>query len=1146
MYTSIETALENAAWGSTIMVGAGQYNEAIWLRGGIRVQGAGPGQSFIIWNGQAPAVAGYPHDLTGAVLDGFTIICNSPNSAIHIDYPHEKEIISNNVISNSIGQWHSGGIYIASGATPTIINNVFFGNTVTQADGGGAIYITDAAPIISGNTFIGNSAKNGAAIAVYGESSYKATITNNTFLSNAAQMRGGAIYVSNASPIISGNRIYSNTAVVGGGISTVEQSNPLIQDNQIAYNWTSGSENAGGGISISDSSNPTLDSNVIRYNSAERGGGVYVEKAAPRITNNVLVGNDPAQISVNAASPSIANNTILGVQKPNSVGIDFVGSSKPSVSNNIVAFEAYGMRGDGTALPTIRYNDLWMNSVAHYIGVTAESNNLNVTPWLRDVANEDLHLQPSSALIDAGTMDDAPSLDFEGDFRPIDGNGDGIAAPDIGADEYSVGPPTPTPTASPLPPGTVATVTLQYGLNGYSGTEDTYIYQYSPDSNYCTMKPLSVGQKQQYATLLRFDVSAIPVDAVVMRAALQIYAEGWSEQSDLSVGAYYITRTVDLCQATWNQARSGGAWASPGANNTDSDRRASAESSVTVNAVGKWYEFDLSAVVQGWLNGSLANNGVLLRAAYATAKYYFSSRESGAQEPRLVIVYHTALPSTATPTATPTRPSPTPTATATRPSPTPTGTSSGLPTATPTQIRTPTSSPTPTPTPSASSTSTAGETTTVTLQQGSNGYAGSEDTQIQQYPSDGNYCTSDMWKLGYKQQYEALVYFDVSSIPADAVVTRAVLQLYSLGWSGANITMGACYITRTVTLCEATWTQAQTGKPWSQPGANDISADRRPGAESTLTTSGIGTWYDLDLTAVAQGWVNGSLANNGVLLRPAYSLESFYFASAQHGTVSWRPKLVITYRGGTGQAPTPTATASSTMAPKTPTGTPTSTATPQGNPTHTPTATALQSTPTQTPTPSPSPAGSETTVTLQNGTSGYSGEEDTYIYMNMPDTNYCMQDLLRVGYKQQSVAFVRFDVSSIPADAVVTRAVLQLYSLGWSGANITMGAYYITRTVTLCEATWTQAQTGNPWSQPGANDISADRRPGAESTLTTSGIATWYDLDLTAVAQGWVNGSLANNGVLLRPAYALESFYFASTEQGNVSWHPKLVITYRR
>lgn len=685
MYTSIETALENAVWGSTVMVGPGEYNEWIWLRGGIRVQGAGPGLSFIIWSGQPPAVAGYPHDLTDAVLDGFTIICDSPNGAIHIDFPHEKQIISNNVISNSVGTWHSGGIYIASGATPIIINNVFYGNTLTEGDGGGAILINDAAPIVTGNTFIGNSAKNGGAIAVYEESSYKATITDNTFLNNTAQVRGGAIYVQNASPSIRGNQVYSNTAFVGGGICAITESDALIEDNDIAYNSASGSGSAGGGIYISDGSNATLDSNFIRHNSAEQGAGVYIQSAAPGVTNNVLAGNYPAEILINAASPHLVNNTIVGTQRSNSVGIDLVGSSSPTIANNIIAFEAYGIRGDGTALPAIRYNDLWMNSVAHYNGVTAESSNLSVTPGLQDVTNGDYHLQAGSALIDAGTTDSAPSLDFEGDLRVIDGNGDGIARPDIGADEYSTGPPTPTPTRSPLPPGTRVTVTLEYGLDGYYDAEDTYIYKYAPDSNYCTDNPLSIGYLQQYAALLRFDVSAIPLDAVVVQAMLQVYAEAWGEATNVSIGAYYITRTVDLCQATWNQARSGNAWASPGANSAESDRRASAESSVTTSGIGKWYEFDLSAVTQGWIDGSLANNGVLLRAADSTARIFFSTRESGAHRPKLVIIYQTAGLETATPTATATRASPTPTATST-------ATSTRTPALTPTLV-TPTLTP---------------------------------------------------------------------------------------------------------------------------------------------------------------------------------------------------------------------------------------------------------------------------------------------------------------------------------------------------------------------------------------------------------------------------------------------------------------------
>jgi uncharacterized repeat protein (TIGR01451 family) len=711
MYTSIETALENALWGDTITVGPGRYNESIWLRGGVTVQGADPGLSSIVWFGPEGVVRGWPVDLTGAVLSGFTIIGSSPNGPIHIDLPHEKEIISGNVISNCVGGWYGGGIFISGGAAPTIINNIFYGNAPSPGGEGGAIYVWDAAPIIRGNTFIGNSAKNGGAIMVLGPGSDKATISNNTFMSNTAGIGGGAIYVENASPSITGNRIYSSTAAVGGGICAMQQSNPLIQDNQIAYNRALGTGGTGGGVSISDLSGPTLDRNIIRYNSAEKGGGVYVENATPQLTNNVLLGNDPAQILVNGASPQIANNTIVGTQSPNSIGVDLLGSSQPRVANNIITLEAYGIRGDGTALPTIRYNDLWMNSVAHYSGVATEPNNLSVAPGLRDVANADYHLQSTSALIDAGTMVDAPLLDFEGDARPIDGNGDGIAAPDIGADEYSVGPPTPTPTPSPLPPGTLVTVTLQYGLNGYYGNEDTYIYQWVPDSNYCTLNPLSVGYKQQYAALLRFDVSAIPLDAVVVRATLQVYAEGWSEQSDLSIGAYYITRTVDLCQATWNQARSGGAWASPGANDTSSDRRPSAESSVTASGIGRWYDFDLSAVAQGWVNGSLANNGVLLRAASSTARYRFSSKESGVQQPKLVIIYRTAGLNPATPTATATQATLTPTPTSTRtatatrtPTGTPTNTPTATPTPTPTATATPTDTPTITPTPTVEAT----------------------------------------------------------------------------------------------------------------------------------------------------------------------------------------------------------------------------------------------------------------------------------------------------------------------------------------------------------------------------------------------------------------------------------------------------------
>jgi hypothetical protein len=55
-----------------------------------------------------------------------------------------------------------------------------------------------------------------------------------------------------------------------------------------------------------------------------------------------------------------------------------------------------------------------------------------------DPANGDFPLQPGSPCIDAGDLDqgDLPETDFEGDMRAEDGDGDGEAGADMGADEW--------------------------------------------------------------------------------------------------------------------------------------------------------------------------------------------------------------------------------------------------------------------------------------------------------------------------------------------------------------------------------------------------------------------------------------------------------------------------------------------------------------------------------------------------------------------------------------------------------------------------------------------------------------------------------------------------------------------------------------
>jgi hypothetical protein len=188
--------------------------------------------------------------------------------------------------------------------------------------------------------------------------------------------------------------------------------------------------------------------------------------------------------------------------------------------------------------------------------------------------------------------------------------------------------------------------------------------------------------------------------------------------------------------------------------------------------------------------------------------------------------------------------------------------------------------------------------TTITLQQGISGYSGSEDTYIQQYAPDSNYCSQDTFKVGYKQQYAALLHFDLSSIPVDANIVEATLHMHAVGWGGSNMTVDAFRILRSTNLCQATWNQAEAGNDWGAPGCNDTVSDRGATPESSVTTCDNHVWYDFDLRSLVQEWADGTLANNGLLLRGASSLSTsmFYFASAQNDNIGLRPKLVMTYR----------------------------------------------------------------------------------------------------------------------------------------------------------------------------------------------------------------------------------------------------------
>jgi hypothetical protein len=224
------------------------------------------------------------------------------------------------------------------------------------------------------------------------------------------------------------------------------------------------------------------------------------------------------------------------------------------------------------------------------------------------------------------------------------------------------------------------TITLQDGLNGYTGTSDTYIDQNYPNVNYGSPGVLK-SRRATYHTLLRFDLSPLPVGAEVLTATLGLYAYGADSGSAVDVEVYQVLRPWVEAEATWNSPQAGEIWVGPGCTDAGTDRAAAPCTVRTLDGEGRWYDFDVTSVVRDWAAGT-GNHGLLLAGTLASLPdtYYFRAADywEAGRRPKLVIVY---IPGGDTPTPTAT------TATATSlPSPTHTG----APVVTATPSRTPT------------------------------------------------------------------------------------------------------------------------------------------------------------------------------------------------------------------------------------------------------------------------------------------------------------------------------------------------------------------------------------------------------------------------------------------------------------------------
>jgi serine protease len=205
--SGIQSAINAASNGDTILVDPGIYNENINLNGKLLTLQSvtGAEQTIIAGKGGTTVTIG-----GAARIEGFTISGGSASFGAGMDVSGVGTVITRNIFQlNSQGAGGYGAAIGGNSASPTISGNIFKNNTAdSQFLSGVVSFVNSSSPTITNNLFYQNSAR---AINFTVPADAHPLVANNTIVGNTS-----GIYIDGR--IGFSPDVFANNIVVGNGI----------------------------------------------------------------------------------------------------------------------------------------------------------------------------------------------------------------------------------------------------------------------------------------------------------------------------------------------------------------------------------------------------------------------------------------------------------------------------------------------------------------------------------------------------------------------------------------------------------------------------------------------------------------------------------------------------------------------------------------------------------------------------------------------------------------------------------------------------------------------------------------------------------------------------------------------------------------